>query len=334
MGRWAEIRRRLRYTGHLLWRSAVTPMLGTHQRPRLAMPDELGITFIGHSSFLIQAAGKNLLFDPVFSTWLILLRRQRRAGVRVRDLPPIDVVLLSHAHMDHLDRSSLRRVVRATRRRTGRAPIVVVPTDVGDIVRGLGFSQVIELRWWERYEVQGLTITHTPAKHWGTRWITDGHRGYGGYLVAGGTRRLYYSGDTAYFAGFREIGARLRPEIALLPIGAYSPDSYRAVHTSPEDALRAFEDLEAESMVPMHYGTFWLSAEPLEEPLPRLLASAEKMGLADRIAVIREGETRMFSKDTPSLEEDREEGKNREHRLKPERTRSSPWAPEGLKTHS
>jgi hypothetical protein len=86
--------------------------------------------------------------------------------------------------------------------------------------------------------------------------------------------------------------------------------------------------------VPMHYGTFWLSAEPLEEPLPRLLASAEKMGLADRIAVIREGETRMFSKDTPSLEEDREEGKNREHQLKPERPRSSPWPPEGLKTHS
>jgi L-ascorbate metabolism protein UlaG (beta-lactamase superfamily) len=294
MGRWAEIRRRLRYTGHLLWRSAVTPMLGTHQRPRLAMPDELGITFIGHSSFLVQAAGQNLLFDPVFSTWLILLRRQRRPGVRVRDLPPIDIVLLSHAHMDHLDRSSLRRVVRATRRRSGRAPIVVVPSDVGDLMRGLGFSQVIELRWWERSEVHGLAITHTPAKHWGTRWITDGHRGYGGYFLAGGSCRLYYSGDTAYFAGFHEIGARLRPEIALLPIGAYSPDSYRAVHTSPEDALRAFEDLGAQTMVPMHYGTFWLSQEPLQEPLPRLLASAQKLGLEDRIAAIREGETQIF----------------------------------------
>lgn len=307
MGRWAEIRRRLRYTGHLLWRSAVTPMLGTHQRPQPAAPNELGITFIGHSSFLVQAAGQNLLFDPVFSTWLIVLRRQRRAGVRVRDLPPIDVVLLSHAHMDHLDRSSLWRVVRATRRRTGRAPIVVVPTDVSDIVRNLGFSQIIELHWWERYKVHGLSITHTPAKHWGTRWITDGHRGYGGYFVDGGARRLYYSGDTAYFAGFREIGSRLRPEVALLPIGAYSPDSYRAVHTSPEDALRAFEDLGAERMVPMHYGTFWLSAEPLEEPLPRLLASAEKVGLADRIAVIREGETRIFAREARSLEKDQEE---------------------------
>jgi L-ascorbate metabolism protein UlaG (beta-lactamase superfamily) len=294
MGRWAEIGRRLRYTGHLLWRSAVTPMRGRYRRPQLVGVDELGVTFIGHSSFLVQAAGKNLLFDPVFSTWLILLRRQRRPGVRVRDLPPIDIVLLSHAHMDHLDRSSLRRVVRATRKRNGRAPVVVVPTDVADIVRGLGFSQVIELRWWESYAAAGLTITHTPARHWGTRWIMDGHRGYGGYLVEGGARRLYYAGDTAYFAGFQEIGARLRPEVALLPIGAYTPDSYRAVHTSPEDALRAFQDLGAEWMVPMHYGTFWLSEEPLEEPLPRLLASAKRLGLADRIAVVQEGETKTF----------------------------------------
>jgi L-ascorbate metabolism protein UlaG (beta-lactamase superfamily) len=284
-------------------------MLGTHQRPRLVMPDELGITFIGHSSFLVQAAGQNLLFDPVFSTWLILLRRQRRPGVRVRDLPPIDIVLLSHAHLDHLDRSSLRRVVRATRKRTGRAPVAVVPTDVSDVVRRLGFSTVIELRWWESYAAGGgLTITHTPAKHWGTRWIMDGHRGYGGYFVEGGARRLYYSGDTAYFAGFREIGARLRPEVTLLPIGAYTPDSYRAVHTSPEDALRAFQDLGAEVMMPMHYGTFWLSEEPLEEPLPRLLASAERLGLAARMAVVGEGETRIFRAAGQTLEDHQEAG--------------------------
>jgi L-ascorbate metabolism protein UlaG (beta-lactamase superfamily) len=308
MGRWAEIGRRLRYTGHLLWRSAVTPMLGVYQRPRFVKADELGVTFIGHSSFLVQAGGQKLLFDPVFSTWLILLRRQRRPGVRVRDLPPIDVVLLSHAHLDHLDRSSLRRVVRATRRRTGRAPVAVVPKDVGEIVRGLGFSEVIELQWWENYVTGGLTLTHTPAKHWGTRWVMDGHRGYGGYFVEGGARRFYYSGDTAYFAGFHEIGARLRPEVAFLPIGAYTPDSYRAVHTSPEDALRAFQDLGAEWMVPMHYGTFWLSEEPLEEPLPRLLASAGRLGLADRIAVVREGETESFRAGRQSLNKHQEAG--------------------------
>ena len=278
----------------LLWRSAVTPMQGTTQRPLAVSADELGVTFIGHSSFLVQAGGRNLLFDPVFSRWLILLRRQRRPGLRMRDLPPIDIVLLSHAHMDHLDRSSLRRVVRATRRQTGSAPVAIVPRNVADLVRNIGFSQVVELEWWWRHEVAGLAITHTPAKHWGTRWFTDGHRGYGGYVVEGGARRLYYSGDTAYFAGFREIGNRLRPELALLPIGAYTPDSYRAVHTSPEDALQALLDLGAERMVPMHYGTFWLAEEPMEEPLPRLLASAERLGLREKIAVIREGETQVF----------------------------------------
>ncbi len=297
MGRWAEIGRRLRYTGRLLWRSAVTPLEGTPQRPRMVSPDELGVTFIGHSSFLVQAAGRRLLFDPVFSYWLILLRRQRRPGVRMRDLPPIDIVLLSHAHMDHLDRPSLRRVVQATRRASGHAPVAIVPQDVGDIVRGLGFSRVIELDWWESYQGLGLTITHTPAKHWGTRWFMDGHRGYGGYVVEGGAQRLYYSGDTAYFQGFREIGERLRPEVALLPIGAYTPDSYRAVHTSPEDALHAFRDLRAETMVPMHYGTFWLSEEPMEEPLPRLLTSAAALKLAHKVAVVREGETRVFHRE-------------------------------------
>jgi L-ascorbate metabolism protein UlaG (beta-lactamase superfamily) len=270
-------------------------MLGEHRQPQVVAPDELGVTFIGHSSFLVQAGGQNLLFDPVFSKWLILLRRQRRPGVRVRDLPAIDIVLLSHAHMDHLDRTSLWRVIRATRKRTGRAPKAIVPSDVGDVVRGLGFSEVIELRWWESYEAGELRIVHTPAKHWGTRWITDGHRGYGGYFIEGGARRVYYSGDTGYFAGFREIGARLRPEVALLPIGAYKPDSYRAVHTSPEDALRAFQDLGADVMVPMHYGTFWLAEEPMEEPVPRLLSAAEHLGVSDRVLVVEEGETQVFS---------------------------------------
>jgi L-ascorbate metabolism protein UlaG (beta-lactamase superfamily) len=198
--------------------------------------------------------------------------------------------------MDHLNRPSLRRIVRATRRKIGRAPIAIVPKDVADVLQGLGFSRIIELNWWEHTTIAGLTITHTPARHWGTRWFMDGHRGYGGFVVEGGAQRLYYSGDTAYFRGFAEIGARLRPEIALLPIGAYSPDIYRSVHTSPEDALRAFQDLGADCMVPMHYGTFWLSQEPMDEPLPRLLKSAEHLGLADSILPLEEGETAVITR--------------------------------------
>jgi L-ascorbate metabolism protein UlaG (beta-lactamase superfamily) len=294
VSRWGELRRRLRHSARLVWRSAVAPVTGEVHPPVLVPSNETAVTFIGHSSFLLQLRGLKILCDPVFAWWLILLRRLRRPGVRLRDLPAIDLVLISHAHMDHLNRPSLRKIIRRSRRLTGRAPQAIVPSGVEDVVADLGFSQVIGLRWWESAQVGGLRITHTPARHWGTRWFNDHARGYGGYVIEGGGPALYYSGDTAYFAGFREIGRRLRPEIALLPIGAYSPDSYRTVHTSPEDALQALVDVGAETMVPMHYGTFWLSEEPVEEPLPRLLQSAEKAGLRQRVRVVREGETAVF----------------------------------------
>ena len=116
-----------------------------------------------------------------------------------------------------------------------------------------------------------------------------------GYVIAGGGRSLYFSGDTAYFSGFAEIGERLHPELALLPIGAYSPHSFRSVHTSPEEALMAFLDLGCRYMIPMHYGTFRLSREPMEEPPLRLMAAARKAGVAGSVLVLQEGQTRLFS---------------------------------------
>ena len=303
-----------------LWRlvheSHATPLAGTTTKPPRVARHETAITFIGHSSFLIQTAGYGLLVDPVFSTRLILLRRQRRPGVRVRDLPAIDFVLLTHAHMDHLNRPSLRAVVREMRRRGLPAPVAVVPSGVADLVQDLGFSRIESLAWWqsaklskardsrainsslidissepERAESSNLTITATPAKHWGARFFRDTHRGYGGYVIASPSGpMIFHSGDTAYFGGFGDIAQRLRPEIALLPIGAYFPDSYRSVHTSPEEALRAFLDLNAEIMIPMHYGTFRLGREPMNEPLPRLLHAAERAGVADRVVALKEGE--------------------------------------------
>ena len=266
-------------------------MTGISRPVELVRADELGVTFIGHSSFLLQVNGRKLLVDPVFSKRLIVLRRQRRPGAMVEQLPAIDLVLLTHAHMDHLDLASLRRVIRATRRLTGRTPEVVVPHGVEDLVERLGFSQVHGLSWWGQIEVQGLTITMTPCKHWGARMFRDTHRGYGGYVVEGGGQSIYHSGDTAYFNGFREIGERLKPEVALLPIGAYFPDSYRSVHTSPEEAVRAFVELDAQRMVPMHYGTFRLGREPMEEPVQRLQAEAARLGIKEQIKILEEGET-------------------------------------------
>ena len=264
-------------------------MAGEPGVPAVVGAGELGVMWLGHSSFLLQMGGKKVLVDPVFATRLVVLRRQRRVGIRMRDLPAIDAVLLTHAHMDHLNLPSLRKVVRATRRNIGVAPAVVVPRGVEDLVNGLGFREVRVLEWWETAEVGGLLVTLTPAKHWGARMFRDTHRLFGGYVVEGGGRRVYHSGDTAYFAGFAEIGRRLRPEVALLPIGAYFPDSYRGVHTSPEEALRGFVECGARTMVPMHFGTFRLGREPMAEPPVRLMAEAVRLGIESRVRVLREG---------------------------------------------
>lgn len=172
---------KLRQLWRLVRESHAEPLTGAPQVPVAAAHGETAITFIGHSSFLVQMAGVRLLIDPVFATRLILLRRQRRAGVRVRDLPPIDAVLLTHAHMDHLDRPSLRAVCREMLRRGLPAPMAVVPRGVADLVRPLGFRAVHELDWWQSFEIDGLRVTHTPAKHWGARMFNDTHRGFGGY---------------------------------------------------------------------------------------------------------------------------------------------------------
>jgi L-ascorbate metabolism protein UlaG (beta-lactamase superfamily) len=287
---------KLQQGARLVWESHQEPMAGAPGQPADVQAGELAVMFLGHSSFLLQMGQSerqvNVLIDPVFATRLIVLRRQRRPGIKVEDLPAIDVVLLTHAHMDHLNRPTLRRVVRATKLRTGRGPIVVVPSGVEDLVQDLGFREIRTLKWWGETEFGGVRMTFTPAKHWGARLFADTHRLFGGYVLADEAgHRLYHSGDTAYFDGFKEIGERLRPQIALLPIGAYFPDDYRAVHTSPEEGLQAFVDVGAETMIPMHFGTFKLGREPMEEPPVRLMEDAKRRGIEDKVRILREGET-------------------------------------------
>jgi L-ascorbate metabolism protein UlaG (beta-lactamase superfamily) len=282
---------KLKQLWQLVRESHAQPMTGEVRLPEIVGPEEVGVSFIGHSSFLLQIGGRAVLIDPVFAKRLILLRRQRRPGLRINEMPAVDVVLLTHAHMDHLNITSLRRVIRSAQMLGKKAPDVVVPWGVEDLVAGLGFSRIHGLKWWEKLDVRGLTVTLTPCKHWGARMFNDTHRGYGGYVVEADGQSVYHSGDTAYFSGFAEIGKRLRPRIALLPIGAYFPDSYRMVHTSPEEAVRGFIDTGAEWMVPMHYGTFNLGREPMDEPLRRLLAEAARLRISSKVKVLEEGET-------------------------------------------
>jgi L-ascorbate metabolism protein UlaG (beta-lactamase superfamily) len=290
----SALRRRARQFGHLVRRSAVTPRTGETHKPRLVSNGELGVTFIGHASFFVQIGGQNVIIDPNFARWLFVLKRLRQPGVRLRDLPAIDLVLVTHAHFDHLHRPSLRAIVRHARSRRGTPPTIVIPHHVFDLVSDLGFDDVVELDWWNSYRHRGLTVTHVPSRHWGARVIRDSHRGYGGYVLRDNRHSIYHAGDTAYFSGFREIGQRLSPELALLPIGAYNPPSFRNVHTSPADATRAFLDLNSRWMVPMHYGTFRLSHEPMEEPLVLLAKEAKAAGIQDRVLVLEEGVTKFF----------------------------------------
>jgi len=288
------LRKRASQFTRLVRHSAVTPRTGETHKPRLATNGELGLTFIGHSSFFLQIGGQSVVIDPNFARWLFLLKRLRQPGLHMRDLPPVDLILVTHAHFDHLHRQSLRTIARQTRRQRGTTPTLVIPHHVFDLVSDLGFQDIVELEWWNTFRHHGLDITHVPSRHWGARIIKDSHRGYGGFVLRSAKHSVYHAGDTAYFSGFGEIGKRLEPELALLPIGAYNPPQFRNVHASPADAMRAFLDLKARWMVPMHYGTFRLSHEPIDEPLQLLRREAEAAGVKDRVIVLEEGVTRFF----------------------------------------
>ena len=247
---------------------------------------QLGITWIGHASFLIQTPEHSVLIDPNWARWLKVIKRLKEPGLAVQDLPAIDLVLVTHAHFDHLDKKSLRAVA-------ANQPIVV-PEHVGNLVQGLGFNRVQELTRWESMDLGSLKITLTPAYHWGARMLHDRHRGFGGFLIEYAGRTVFHCGDSAWFEGFSEIGDRSSIDIALLPIGAYDAPSGRDVHMNPEEALRAFQALKAGIMIPMHYGTFRLGFEPLDEPPDRLLGHARSLGIDERIRILGEGESAVF----------------------------------------
>jgi L-ascorbate metabolism protein UlaG (beta-lactamase superfamily) len=267
----------------LVWKALLTPRIGRSRRPIFPklIRGQVAITWIGHASFLIQFTDLNVLIDPNFANWLFLLKRIKRSGLKIRDLPRIDLVLLTHAHFDHFHKPTLRRLPYPK--------IGIMPRGVGDLAFDLGFSRVIELDWWESFSQQDWKVTFTPSRHWGARVLRDQHRGYGGFVLEHQGRKIYHAGDSAYFDGFKEIGRRLAPEIALLPIGAYHPESFRRMHMGPDEAVKAFRDLRAHWLVPMHYGTFKLSFEAMDEPLRWMREIATKENLTQELRILDEG---------------------------------------------
>jgi L-ascorbate metabolism protein UlaG (beta-lactamase superfamily) len=245
------------------------------------------LTWIGHATYLVSLGGRSILIDPVFSDRLALLPRNVPPGVARADLPKLDLVCITHNHRDHMDAPSLRLI--------GDEPVYVVPLGLGPWFRRAGWSRVVELEWWEQREIEGVAVTFVPSQHWSKRGLFDDNDSlWGGYVLEREGVRVYHSGDTAYFDGFARIAERCGPlNAAMLPIGAYEPRWFmHTQHMNPAEAVQAFEDLRADRFFAMHWGTFKLTDEPLDQP-PQLLRAcwAERNLPEQRCAVPAIGET-------------------------------------------
>jgi L-ascorbate metabolism protein UlaG (beta-lactamase superfamily) len=275
--------RNLRFLRHRIVPGMFRRVHGNVLEPVLAPPDEdkVRITWIGHASFFLQFDGHSVIVDPNWAKWHGPVKRSRKPGLDLHGVPEVDLVLVTHAHFDHLHKPSLK-ILQA---REG----IVVPKGSGSLVKRLGFPATYEMKIWDALSFDALEIIHTPSHHWGARFIHDTHRDYGGYIVRAGGKSVFHCGDSAYFDGFKEIGRRYDIDVALMPIGAYESPSGRDVHMNPEEAVRAFVDLGAKALIPMHYGTFPLGNEPHHEPVERLLMEADRLGISEQVIIPEEG---------------------------------------------
>ena len=278
-------KRNLQFLGDVLIPTLLSPRQPGHSVDPVpnAETHQIGITWLGHAAFLVQLETANILIDPNWALWHGPVKRLRHPTLFAHDLPEIDLVLITHAHFDHLHIPSLKRVANGQP--------VIVPRGVGSLLKRLDFGSITELDTWQSTTFRDLSITLTPARHWGARMIHDTHRHFGGYLIESADRTVFHCGDSAIFDGFKEIGDRADIDVALMPIGAYDAPSGRPVHMNPEEALDAFQMLDAGIMVPMHHDTFPLGGEPLHEPAQRLATAANERGLKERVHILVEGQS-------------------------------------------
>lgn len=256
------------------------------------------VTWIGHATLLVQVEHVTFLTDPTWSNRpspvpLIGPKRYVKPGLKMENLPPIDFVVISHNHYDHLDLPTLRALAQLN-------PEVefFVPVGNGDLLRQQGLKHVTELDWGQSTNYKGATIHCLPSQHWSKRSLRDTQKAlWSSWAVTGDQRRFYFAGDTGYFPGFKAIGQRLGPfDLVAVPIGAYEPRAMmRESHMNPEEAVDAAQDLGASRAVAIHFGTFDLSDEPLAEPPLRFKNAASSQALGeDNAWVLNIGETREF----------------------------------------
>ncbi len=255
-------------------------------RPEAWDDDRLTVAWLGHATVLINFYGTWIVTDPALrgrvgvrvpGLLTVGPRRLVRPALAAHELPALDAVLVSHAHMDHCDTGTLARLPRTTR--------AVVQHGNGDLVRR--FRRVDELAWGQSVEVGGARVESIEVSHWGARKLTDSHRGYGGFLIEKNGRAIVFGGDTADTRAFGRLKGRANIVLAMMPIGAYDP--YIHAHANPEQSWRMAREMGAAYILPMHHSTFRLSREPVGEPVERLLAVAGRERW--RVALTEIGQT-------------------------------------------
>lgn len=304
---------RLRTRGLFAPSGGAPAALVAHQvrQPR-SSSDEIVITWVGHSTFLVQAHGLNILTDPVWSARCAPVqwagpKRHVPPGIPFEELPPIDLVLQSHDHYDHFDDWSVRAIAAAHPQAHWYTPL-----GVGRRLRERGVRQITELDWWQQHTRDSHEVTCLPAQHFSGRTPWDRNATlWAGFVLRLAGQALYFVGDTGWHDGFGDIGARCGPfDTVFMPIGAYEPRwIMQPVHVNPEEAVRAYQALHAAhpesapTMVAMHWGTFVLTDEPLDEPPMRTRAAWRAAGLEDdRLWIMSPGESRQQRPHVPGTE--------------------------------
>ena len=253
-------------------------------RPRADAWPRTGLhaAWIGHSTVLISFDGFIVITDPVFSNRIGIglgpvtlgLKRLVEPALTLAEIPRPDLILVSHAHMDHFDLPSLRKL-------EGRKTTVITAVNTSDLLRVKRYGAVHELGWGQSMRVGPATIRACEVNHWGARMRNDTQRSYNGYVIEAGRYRVVFGGDTAYTDLFKKVRTSQAVDLAIMPIGAYNP--WIRAHCTPEQALRMADDVGADFILPVHHRTFALSSEPIAEPMERLLSAAgeQRIGLRE-----------------------------------------------------
>ena len=266
--------------------------------PEAKITDGIKITFVNHATFLIQVDGLNILTDPIWSyraspfQW-IGPKRMRPPGIRFEDLPEIDLVLISHNHYDHLDIHTLIKLKESF------DPLIITPLGVSLYLKENGITKTIELDWWNKNQIKDSTsVSAVPAQHFSGRGLTDRDKTlWAGYVLQTPSGNIYFAGDTGYDGFFKEIGQRFSPiNVALIPIGAYKPRWFMSpIHVDPAEAVQIHQDVGAHQSIGMHFGTFPLADDGMDEPVKDLDDAKREGGIGEKdFITLEEGASKLF----------------------------------------